>query len=61
MDYLVTGATGFVGQHLVGQLLAAGAELTLLVREGYAGMPLPEAELRHCVGLALTYHLRKRK
>ena len=21
---------------------------------------LPEAELRHCVGLALTYHLRKR-
>jgi hypothetical protein len=22
---------------------------------------LPEAELRHCVGLALTYHLRKRK
>lgn len=22
---------------------------------------LPEAELRHCVGLALTYHLRKQK
>jgi len=22
---------------------------------------LPEAELRHCVGLALTYHLRKKK
>ena len=22
--------------------------------------PLPEAELRHCIGLALTYHLRKR-
>ena len=22
---------------------------------------LPEAELRHCVGLALTYHLNKRK
>ena len=22
---------------------------------------LPEAELRHCVGLALTYHMRKRK
>lgn len=22
---------------------------------------LPEAELRHCVALALTYHLRKRK
>ena len=26
-----------------------------------AGAKLPEAELRHCVALALTYHLRKRK
>jgi hypothetical protein len=26
-----------------------------------ADKQLPEAELRHCVGLALTYHLRKRK
>ncbi len=26
-----------------------------------AGDELPEAELRHCVGLALTYHLRKQK
>lgn len=26
-----------------------------------AGKKLPEAELRHCVALALTYHLRKRK
>ena len=26
-----------------------------------AGEKLPEAELRHCVGLALTYHLGKRK
>jgi hypothetical protein len=25
-----------------------------------AGKKLPEAELRHCVALALTYHLRKR-
>lgn len=23
--------------------------------------PLPEAELRHCIALALTYHLRRRK
>jgi hypothetical protein len=22
---------------------------------------IPEAALRHCLGLALTYHLRKRK
>jgi hypothetical protein len=26
-----------------------------------ADAKLPEAELRHCVALALTYHLRKRK
>ena len=26
-----------------------------------AAEKLPEAELRHCVALALTYHLRKRK
>jgi Domain of unknown function (DU1801) len=26
-----------------------------------AGAKLPETELRHCVALALTYHLRKRK
>ena len=26
-----------------------------------ADAKLPEAELRHCIGLALTYHLRKRK
>lgn len=26
-----------------------------------AGARLPETELRHCVALALTYHLRKRK
>ena len=41
MDYLLTGATGFIGQHLVVELLQAGAEVALLVREGYAGMPLP--------------------
>jgi hypothetical protein len=26
-----------------------------------AGEKLPEKALRHCIGLALTYHLRKRK
>ena len=26
-----------------------------------AGQDMPEPALRHCVGLALTYHLRKRK
>lgn len=26
-----------------------------------AGMPLPETELKHCISLALTYHLRKKR
>jgi hypothetical protein len=26
-----------------------------------AGKPLPEAELRRCIALALTYHLNRRK
>ncbi len=26
-----------------------------------AGQPLPEAELRHCIARALTYHLHRRK
>lgn len=41
MRYLVTGGTGFIGQHLVAHLLAGGDELVLLLREGYAGGPLP--------------------
>ena len=41
MDYLLTGATGFIGQHLAAQLVQAGAEVAVLLREGYAGTPLP--------------------
>lgn len=26
-----------------------------------AGRPLPETELKHCISLALTYHLRKKR
>lgn len=41
---LVTGATGFIGQALLPALLAAGYEVALLLREGYADtavQPLP--------------------
>jgi len=39
---LVTGATGFIGCHLVRRLLEAEREVTILVREAYGmGAPLP--------------------
>lgn len=41
MKVLITGATGFIGQYLVAQLVAQGAEVAVLLREGYAGMPWP--------------------
>ena len=44
MRFLVTGATGFIGQHLVQQLLDTGRELSLLLREEYGlGKLLPPA------------------
>lgn len=44
MRFLVTGATGFVGQHLVRYLHHGGHETALLVREAYGmGHPLPDA------------------
>ncbi|MEW5988366.1 MAG: NAD(P)-dependent oxidoreductase [Chloroflexota bacterium] len=42
MKILVTGATGFIGRHLVPQLVQTGAAVSILVRENYAlGDPLP--------------------
>ncbi|MBK9051704.1 MAG: GDP-mannose 4,6-dehydratase [Chloroflexi bacterium] len=38
---MLTGATGFIGQHLAAQLVQAGAEVAVLLREGYSGTPLP--------------------
>jgi nucleoside-diphosphate-sugar epimerase len=45
MRILVTGATGFIGQHLVHTLIQQGQSVAILLREAYsAGRPLP-AEL----------------
>ncbi len=42
MSILVTGATGFIGCHLVRRLVETGREVTILVREAYGmGEPLP--------------------
>lgn len=42
MRVLITGATGFIGQHLVRSLLEQGIDNVLLVRELYGlGQPLP--------------------
>jgi uncharacterized protein YbjT (DUF2867 family) len=34
MSYFVTGATGFIGRHLVQRLLAREGDIYVLVREG---------------------------
>ena len=36
MNYFVTGATGFIGRHLVDRLLAREGDVYVLVREGSA-------------------------
>src|SRR3954467_4186714 len=37
MDYFVTGATGFIGRHLVQELLKREGTIYVLVREGSRG------------------------
>src|SRR5438309_321704 len=37
MTYFVTGATGFIGRHLVERLLARDGDIHVLVREGSTG------------------------
>src|SRR5689334_10762508 len=37
MTYFVTGATGFIGRHLVEQLLQRDGDIYVLVREGSTG------------------------
>ena len=50
MKALVTGATGFVGSHLVDRLLAAGDEVTALVRSLERAAPLAERGVRLVTG-----------
>ena len=50
MKVLVTGATGFVGSHLVDRLLAAGDEVTALVRSLERAAPLAERGVRLVTG-----------
>ena len=55
MNVLVTGATGFVGGHLVDRLLERGDTVTALVRSSAGAMPLAERGVRLVVGdLAAT-------
>ena len=50
MRALVTGATGFVGGHLVEALLAGGHEVTALVRSTSKGAPLAARGVRLVAG-----------
>ncbi|MCB9517814.1 MAG: NAD-dependent epimerase/dehydratase family protein [Gemmatimonadales bacterium] len=50
MKALVTGATGFVGSHVVDRLLARGHEITALVRSAERARPLAERGVRLVIG-----------
>jgi nucleoside-diphosphate-sugar epimerase len=50
MRALVTGATGFVGSHLVERLLAGGHEVTALVRSATRAQPFADRGVRLVVG-----------
>ncbi len=47
---LVTGATGFIGAHLVRALVERGEEITCLVRSSSIVEPLKRYDVRLCVG-----------
>lgn len=50
MDYLVTGATGFVGNNLVRRLLDQGHDVRVLVREGSDPRPIEDLSVERVIG-----------
>ena len=50
MHYFVTGATGFVGSYVTSQLLAAGHDVTALVRTRDEGLDMAEYGVRPHIG-----------
>jgi dihydroflavonol-4-reductase len=71
MTTLVTGASGFVGSHVVRQLVARGARVRVLLRptsrdDAFAGLPVervagdlrdPASLDRACQGMRLVFHV----
>lgn len=57
MKVLITGSTGFIGQHIVEYLQSKGRyDISLLLREGYGlGAQLPEKIKKHRLNLHLVY------
>ncbi|MBI3899034.1 MAG: NAD-dependent epimerase/dehydratase family protein [Gammaproteobacteria bacterium] len=50
MRALVTGATGFIGRHLVSQLAASGYTVSALVRHRQRAIDALPSGVRHCLG-----------
>jgi dihydroflavonol-4-reductase len=50
VHYFVTGATGFIGRYVTSQLLAAGHDVTALVRTRHQGLDLAAFGVRPALG-----------
>ncbi|MBY0385116.1 NAD-dependent epimerase/dehydratase family protein [bacterium] len=56
MKALVTGATGFIGHHLVHQLIADGHDVTVLVRRPLKNTDLAKLPVRTAMGDVTDFH-----